>query len=53
MATTPASRGANQPVMIPPNRMIGIIIGNAAALVASAKFQNDERGRRKPAGPKK
>jgi len=32
--------------------MIGIISGNAAAFVASAKFQNEERGRRNPAGPK-
>jgi len=53
MATTPASRGANHPVMMPPSRMIGIIIGNAAALVASAKFPNDERARRNPVGPKK
>ena len=48
-----ASRGANHPVMMPPSRMIGIINGKAAAFVASVKFQNEERGRRNPTGPKK
>jgi len=38
--------------MMPPGGMIGIISGNSAAFVVSAKFQNDERGRRNPTGPK-
>src|SRR6516164_8259004 len=43
----------NQPVRMPPNRMIGIIRGSDASLKAPARSRNAARGRRMPAGPKK
>jgi hypothetical protein len=53
MAMTPASVGVNHPVMMPPSRMIGIIIGSAAARDALARLATLDRGRRNPTGPKK
>src|SRR4030088_1341605 len=52
-ATTPASVGVNQPVRMPPRRMIGIISGSDASLKAYATSRKAARGRRMPAGPEK
>ena len=53
MAMTPASVGVNQPVMMPPSNMMGIIIGRAADPAAVARPRKVARGRWNPAGPKK
>ena len=52
-ATTPASVGVNQPVRMPPSRMIGIISGRAASLAASAIMPKEARVLLAPSRPEK